>query len=689
MPIQAQSADGVTHEFPDDTKPEIVDKVMKEYAEKSKDNSTHLGQIGTGMMDPVEGGGQLLANVLPKPVTSALDTANNWLAERSGGLIRKLPPGGKNEQMQQREAEIQKTRGSNNSLDWDRMAGNILSPVNYIGTGIGSEIGAGASALEKAVVGMERAEIGGAVAGAEQPATGKDYGSEKAFQVGTGALVGGVTGLIGSGVSAGISKAGEFIARNYPENLQSSAVQKVLRRMQQDQKAGGPSASQIIDLISTAKKPVTIADVGGENTRGLAGNVARQPGPGRQVAKEFLGKRDEQAAQRLSEDVNKYVSGGPTMHQAAEALLQARSAAARPAYEAAHSLKGVWSPRLEQFLQDPAIKSGMQRGYEIERMQALAEGRSITASQMGVDIDSEGAVKLLDKPNMRLLDMAKQGLDAMIADERNELTGRLSARGVAIDKMRQAYVKTIDDLDTSGAYRKARESWAGYSQSLDAVRMGRNVFKLSPEENAAEVAKMSPANREFYRLGVADLLKERLAKAGLNADEAKALVKNPWMRDQLKPAFRSPEDFNAFVDAVTTESKMFKTGYDTLGGSQTAARQAEDASDDSLMTAGGKVVEKLLRGHPLLAMKTAYNAWRDLGFKPNPEMNEKVAQILFSTNLPEDIQKAMLSGASRVMKQNPTAQMAATGVEGATQGLAPALAVDATKERSPQQAVAP
>jgi hypothetical protein len=686
MPITAQSSDGVSHEFPDGTKPEVIDKVMKEYADKTKDRSTTLGSIETGMMDPIEGGGQLIANVLPKPVTDVLDKTNNWLADRSGGLIRKLPEGGKNEQMRQREAAIQAERGSNTSLDWNRMAGNILSPANFIGLGLAPVADVGATAVERAVIGMEGAEIGGAASGAVQPATSKDYWTEKGFQTGTGALVGAGVGAVGSAAAAGVDKLGEYLARNYPENLQSAAVQKIMRRIKQDQKAGGPSAADAIEAINTAKKPVSLADVGGENVKSLAGNVARSPGPGRQVAQQFLGQRDEQAAARLSADIGKYVSGGSTVHQATEALLQARSAAAKPAYQAAHDLTGIWSPRLEQFLQDPTVKAGLQRGYEIERLQALAEGRSLTASQMGVDIDTEGNVKLLSRPNMRLLDMGKQGLDAMIADERNPLTGRLSARGVALDNMRRAYVTTIDDLDHTGAYKKARSLWAGYSQSLDSMRLGRNVFKLSPEENAAEVEKMSPANREFYRMGVADLLKERLAKAGLNSDEAKAIVKNPWMRDQLRPAFKTSEDFNSFVDAVTTESKMFKTRSDVLGGSQTAARMAEDATDDSMATTGAKIAEKLFHGHPFLAIKTAYHAWQDLGLKPNPEMNEKVAKILFSATLPEDVQKAMLGAVSRTLKTHPGAEVGSAATRAVTQSMAPPLAVDATKERSPQQA---
>ena len=39
MPIRTQSADGITHEFPDGTAPEIVDKAMKSYAAEHQDKS--------------------------------------------------------------------------------------------------------------------------------------------------------------------------------------------------------------------------------------------------------------------------------------------------------------------------------------------------------------------------------------------------------------------------------------------------------------------------------------------------------------------------------------------------------------------------------------------------------------------------------------------------------------------------
>ena len=674
MPITTQSADGITHEFPDDTKPEVVDRAMKDYAEKQKDKTTTLGEIGRGVMDPIEGGGQLLSNVIPLRAQRYLDEFNNKLADYAGGLIRKLPEGGKNEQMRQREQEIQAERGANTGMDWARMAGNILSPVNYIG--------AGAVTGASRAANIARPFVAGAVAGAEQPATGRDFFTEKAMQTGVGSALGAATAGVMSGAAKGVEAIGAYLARKYPENITSDAVQAILRRMTQDQKAGSPSATDALKLVEAAKKPISLTDVTGENTRALAGRVARQPGEARNTAQAFLQGRDEQAAARLSDDIGRYVSGGPTMHQAAEALLQARSAASKPAYEAARSLQGVWSPRLEQFLEDPVIKSGLQRGYELERLQALAEGRPITTTQLGVNLDTEGNIRMLDKPNMRLLDMAKQGLDAMIADERNEITGRLSARGVALNAVRKAYIDEMDALDPKGVYKAARQAWAGYSASLDALRMGRSVFKMPPEETAAEIERMSPANREFYRMGVADMLRERLAKAGLSADEAKQLIKNPWMRDQLKPAFKSPDDFNAFVDAVTQESKMFGTRQKVLGGSPTAERLAEDASPESGWDRAAHLAERAVRGHMFTAAKTAYQMWRDLGLRPNSELNSKIAEILFTSDVPKDIADMLRKGAVPP-KVNPAAT-AGNVMRGMGQGMAPVTAVDVTKERPSQ-----
>jgi hypothetical protein len=171
----------------------------------------------------------------------------------------------------------------------------------------------------------------------------------------------------------------------------------------------------------------------------------------------------------------------------------------------------------------------------------------------------------------------------MVADERNPITGRLSQRGVSLDQFRRAYLGELDGLDTSGAYAGARASWAGPSASMDAVRAGQAVLNRRPEEIAADVARLrqtSPGDLEFYRLGAADAIKEKIAKTGMGGDEAKRLVGNQYTQQQLRPLFDAQPDYDRFIKSVTAENRMFETRQRLVGGSQTAERLAEDTGSE-------------------------------------------------------------------------------------------------------------
>src|SRR5262249_27751628 len=142
-------------------------------------------------------------------------------------------------------------------------------------------------------------------------------------------------------------------------------------------------------------------------------------------------------------------------------------------------------------------------------------------------------------PNMRVLDMGKRGLDAMISAERDPVTGRLSARGRSLVILRKGYVDELDALDTTGAYKKARETWGGLSASMDAVKLGQSAFSGHPEELAEELEGMTESDREFARTGLADTVRERLAKTGLGTDDSRAIFKdNGWTKALLKPFFK-------------------------------------------------------------------------------------------------------------------------------------------------------
>ena len=555
-----------------------------------------------GMTDPVRAVSQMVQHATPQPAAAAPDVT-------------------KETKVKQAEPE---------GMTMGRFLGGMVGP--------GAAVGGAASMLPKVGTPMVRAITAGGLGGMLMPVEGEgDFAQKKGKQIVEGMALGYGLSVAGKAASLGVNKLGEFLVSKYPENVMTPAVSTVLKRIQQDSKHGAPTAQQALDLVVAANlagKPMALVDVTGRNVRSLAGHVARSPGESRQMAESFLIPRDEAAAQRLKKDIDKYVSSGSTMHQTAEALLTSRSAAAKPLYGETDKLQMIWSPRLQEFLDNPDIQEGMRRGYHIERLNSLAEGRPFDPTMMGLDLDADGNVKLIRTPNMRVLDMAKQGLDAMIAEQRNELTGRLSSLGVSLDRARRAYVGELDSLDKSGVYRKARQSWSGYSASLDALRAGRGAFSQSPEENAALVRDLSDNDKEFARIGLADMLRERLGKAGFGSDESRAIIRNPWMRDQIKPFFRSEGEFNAFVDSVSAENVMARTKNDLLRGSQTAERLAEDESSGATVMAGSaRIARSLVEGRFFSAISEMWRLNRDVSKKPNPELNEAIAKLLFSTDI--------------------------------------------------------
>jgi hypothetical protein len=446
-----------------------------------------------------------------------------------------------------------------------------------------------------------------------------------------GAPIGGAGAAVADRVAAPIYN---WVARRFsPAAVESQAVQAIAKRMTQDTKAGGPKAQDMLDLFNAAQdKPQSLVDVAGENVRAYGGQLARQPGEARQFARDTLNQRDVAAGPRIAADIDQGVSNGGSAYDTNEALMQARSAAAQPRYDEAFQQQKVWSPRLQNFIDDPVMQQGLRRGMELERIDSVTRDKPFNPTQLGVDLDAEGNVKFRDTPNIRVLDAGKRGLDSMIADERNPITGRLSQRGVSLDQFRRAYLGELDGLDTSGTYAGARASWAGPSASMDAVRAGQSVLNRRPEEIAADVARLrqsSPGDLEFYKLGAGDALKEKIAKTGMGGDEAKRLVGNQYTQQQLRPLFDRQADYDRFINSVTAENRMFETRQRLVGGSQTAERLAEDGGNEGaaghMVRAGVAAMEGAPGAAGLSAMKALGAASRG----ESPAVNSAAARMLF------------------------------------------------------------
>lgn len=158
--------------------------------EKPKARSA-MQRFGEGLADQVHGGAQLLENAVRAISPAAVDrinALNNQLAQL--GIVAKLPAGGVDQQVREREAAL-KTDG----MDWARLAGNVLSPVNAIG----GAAGAGQTLLGRMAVG---AGLGATTAAMMPNAGGAE---DKLKQMAVGAAGGGITPAIIAGASRIVS----------------------------------------------------------------------------------------------------------------------------------------------------------------------------------------------------------------------------------------------------------------------------------------------------------------------------------------------------------------------------------------------------------------------------------------------------------------------------------------------------
>jgi hypothetical protein len=167
--------------------------------EQPKQPMSRTDKVLTGMADPIHGGAQLLTKLLPDSVVNAGNAANNWLADKTG-LVARLPAGGVDQQVREREQAYQQQRqaAGESGFDGYRTIGNVLSPANMA---IAGGLPAAASFGGRVAAGA----AGGAATSALNPVTEGDFASEKGKQVGLGTLFGGAVPAVTGGIARMVS----------------------------------------------------------------------------------------------------------------------------------------------------------------------------------------------------------------------------------------------------------------------------------------------------------------------------------------------------------------------------------------------------------------------------------------------------------------------------------------------------
>jgi hypothetical protein len=144
----------------------------------------------------------------------------------------------------------------------------------------------------------------------------------------------------------------------------------------------------------------------------------------------------------------------------------------------------------------------------------------------------------------------------------------------------------VDELNPD--YAAARAAYAGDSALLSAAKDGRRLATQRPEDfemSLADIRAMSPGERDFFRMGVARGLVDRINSTadGAEATRMRQLFGTPFIREKLAATFDNPADFQRFAATMEQEIGIASTNraIDPRGGSPTmplAARRDDLAS---------------------------------------------------------------------------------------------------------------
>lgn len=659
MPVQAQSADGVIHEFPDGTKPEVIDKVMKAYAQehtapkaKSSEAPDKKAPYTVGGMVAHDVGAdprahdRSLSNI--NPATAYSSDYQDRVNRVTGSIKERASKEQLYAQEMQRQYDALKQQygpvparkmGLTKYSEWQKAArkvalkaagsseaesdlaipgyvgdaiSGVLSPVTAaVDTAVGRPIEYVTGAKVKRSVAGDAAEafipIGGEVKAATAP--------EKALAASlrnSGKSAAEVTSAISRMRSAQVVEPITAWSGKLKQGKDyTPAQQMVLKRIAQTHNV---TAQDMLDLAHrTPDKPLTLMDVGGPKVKGLAGKVVRTPEGGAEL-ENFLRQRTRGQTERLDKDVSRDVAEG-SAHETIEALKQSRKKAAEPLYHQAYEA----NPIVRSTVVDEIVRSRVGRDAWSKAIKDAQTEAGMTGARQS------------DKYSLHVLDLTKQHLDDVIsaAIKRGDMNEARIVGG-----LKDRLLEELDAADKTGSYAKARAAWSGPTQSAAAVEFGRRTItaNMSAPEIAAALKKMSLGDREFARIGFADALRGIYWKVGRNANSARAIADNPAFEARILPLFESKAKYQRFVDSVLAEDTMFRTDAEVTRGSQTAARHAEDQTHPAVEHAENalSVVSKLKAGKPLAAGLRAAEIVGDQATKLSPDQVRELTDILTS-----------------------------------------------------------
>lgn len=395
-----------------------------------------------------------------------------------------------------------------------------------------------------AAFGSGEAEEGGRLAGAAQ-----------------GAGLGAAGGYVVPKVMAGASRVASGVRNAF--SPRANAAADLERAMVRD---GVTPQAVMQDLrAAQASRPdATLADVGGENVRGLVERVAQTPGAGRTVVIPALTERQQGQMGRLGADLGELTGTQRTAAQAVGETMQRRAADARPLYDEAFNFDAAGVPAITQAF-ERETGTGFGRAFMMR-----PEFRRTLQTEYGV-------ANPADAPLMVQIDAWKRVADDFVRENRGTNKARV------VEQMRDRVLSVVDQHNQT--YANARNAWAGPSRYLEAIEDGRNILsqRTSAEELAGILSRMTDDQLEGFRIGAVSAIRAKMGSDPARMADMTKYLRSPEVRAKIAAIMPTDEARQAWTQRLNFEVGSSELVGRSLGNSATYRRGAERQDADGLV----------------------------------------------------------------------------------------------------------
>lgn len=294
--------------------------------------------------------------------------------------------------------------------------------------------------------------------------------------------------------------------------------------------------------------PNDLIDMGGMNTKSLIQAIATErPNQAMTIINEFQENQSSVIRKKLGEAIN---PNNKTFTTVARQLQRIQREKTTPLYDEAFAVDipdDVYNQQIVPFLKTKTGQTALNKAMK------LADADMDQETVKAIAALKKGRIAKLP---MKALDQVKRAVGSM---ESKALGSNDKTLAGAYRNWRKSFVSILDDANPS--YGEARRQAADGFEAEEALELGRKFMSgaKSAADVAEDIAQMTPAQMEFYQIGAANSMSQKIASTGDNANKARFIM-NDEMRNKVRALIgNKPEVADDFIKFLQKSADQFET----------------------------------------------------------------------------------------------------------------------------------